>query len=71
MAKSRVTQLNVVSIPRIDLNVAVLSVKVSTLLREEHDLKIDDEYFWSDSNVALSYINNEARKFHVFLANRV
>ena len=35
------------------------------------DLQIDQEYFWTDSQVVLGYINNEARRFHVFVANRV
>lgn len=39
--------------------------------KEELELKIDQEYFWTDSQVVLGYINNEARRFHVFVANRV
>ncbi len=41
------------------------------MLKEELELKIDQEYFWSDSKVVLGYINNEARRFHIFVANRV
>ena len=29
------------------------------------------EHFWTDSRVVLGYINNEARRFHVYVANRV
>ena len=29
------------------------------------------EFFWTDSTVVLGYINNESRRFHVFVANRV
>ena len=29
------------------------------------------EWFWTDSSAVLSYIRNEARRFHVFVANRV
>ena len=32
---------------------------------------MDDEHFWTDSNVVLGYIGNEARRFHTFVANRV
>lgn len=41
------------------------------MLREELELKIDEEYYWTDSKVVLGYINNEARRFHVFVANHV
>ena len=71
LGKARVTPLRQVSIPRLELTAAVLSVKMSSLLRNE--LKYDNiaEYFWSDSKVVLGYIANEARRFHVFVGNRV
>ncbi|KAL6464619.1 hypothetical protein MHYP_G00269360 [Metynnis hypsauchen] len=34
-------------------------------------MKIDKEFFWTDSQVVLAYINNESRRFHVYVANRV
>lgn len=34
-------------------------------------LPIDRKYFWTDSKVVLWYINNEAPRFHVYIANRV
>ena len=71
MAKARVAPQKVVTIPRLELTAAVLSVKMSIFLKEELGLEIDQEYFWTDSRVVLGYINNEARRFHVFVANRV
>lgn len=29
------------------------------------------EYFWTDSQVVLGYINSESKRFKVFVANRV
>ena len=29
------------------------------------------EFFWTDSRVVLGYISNEAKRFHVYVANRV
>ncbi|XP_062600914.1 uncharacterized protein LOC134262527 [Saccostrea cucullata] len=71
IAKARVAPLKVVTIPRLELTAAVLSVKVSLFLKRELNLPINREYFWTDSKVVLGYINNEARRFHVFVANRV
>ena len=71
MGKSRVAPLKVVSIPRLELTAAVVSVKVANLLHQEFDIEISDEIFWTDSKVVLAYIRNEAKRFHTFVANRV
>ena len=49
IGKSRVIPLKFISIPRLELMAAVLSVKISKLLREELDLHVNDEIFWTDS----------------------
>jgi hypothetical protein len=50
-------------------------VKVSKFLKTELDLEQDGdavrEYVWTHSIVVLGYINNEAKRFHIFVANRV
>nr|XP_043906906.1 uncharacterized protein LOC122785246 [Solea senegalensis] len=71
MAKARVAPTKVVSIPRLELSAAVISARMSVMLKTELEMKIDEEFFWTDSQVVLAYINNEARRFHVFVANRV
>lgn len=37
------------------------------MLKEELQVKIDKECFWTDSQVVLAYIHNEAQRFHVFM----
>ncbi|XP_026101642.1 uncharacterized protein LOC113072978 [Carassius auratus] len=71
LAKARVAPSKVTSIPRLELAAAVVSTKVSVMLKGELDIKIDEEVFWTDSKVVLGYINNDARRFHIFVANRV
>lgn len=41
------------------------------MLKAELEMKIEQEFFWTDSQVVLVYINNEARRLHVFVANLV
>ena len=53
--KSRVAP-EYVSIPRLELTFANLSVKVSNMLRRELDIPVTSEEFWSDSHVILGYI---------------
>ena len=41
------------------------------MLKNELDIHVDDEIFWTDSKVVLGYINSDAPRFKVFVANRV
>ena len=49
IGKARVSPLKYVSIPRLELVAATLSVKIALLLREELGIEINKEYFWTDS----------------------
>ena len=41
------------------------------MIRRELDVQIDEEIYYSDSKVVLGYIQNESRRFYVYVANRV
>ena len=69
--RSRVAPVKYVSIPRLELTPATLSVKISMMLKEELDIHISSELFWTDSQVVLGYINNASRRFKTFIANCV
>ena len=71
MAKSRVTPLKPITVPRLELTAAVVSTKVSAFLQKELKYHKIPEVFWTDSKVVLGYISNEVRRFHTFVANRV
>lgn len=71
IAKARVSPTKLTTIPRLELTAAVVSVTVSNMLREELSYASVKEYFWTYSRVVLGYINNDARRFHTFVANRV
>ena len=71
LAKARVAPSKVTSIPRLELSAAVVASRLSAMLHSELDLVVDQEFFWTDSQIVLSYISNEARRFHTFVANRV
>ena len=70
-AKSRVTLLKPVTVPRLELTAAVVSTKVSSFLQKKLSYEDINGFFWTDSKVVLGYISNEARRFHTFVANRV
>jgi len=42
-------------------------------MQRQSELEIKDlqEYYWTDSKVVLGYVNNDAKRFHTFVANRI
>ena len=70
IGKSRVAPLKVITIPRMELTAATLSVKISKVIHRELEFEFQ-EFFWTDSQVVLWYLNNERKRFKVFVANRV
>ena len=71
MGKERVDPKKLVSIPRLELVAAVLSVKISNMIKKELQLQELDEYFWTDSRVVLGYIANDTKAFKTFVVKRV
>ena len=71
MGKTRNTPLKQWSVPRLELQAAVITTRLHLLIREELDLPLVGVTFWSDSLTTLQYIVNERRRFKPFVANRV
>lgn len=71
MAKSRVAPLKPLTLPRLELTAAVVSVRMSLILQSELEYANLTEWFWTDSSVGLGYIANDTGRFHVFVANRI
>ena len=69
--KGRVAPLKGLSIPRLELQAAVVAARVDSMLREQLKLHLGPSTFWVDSEIVLRYIQNESRRFQVFVANRV
>ncbi len=71
IGKARVTPLKQVTIPRLELTAATISARISEFLRAELSYQHVKEYFWTDSKIVLGYVKNEAKRFHIYVANRV
>ena len=71
MAKSHTAPLQFVSVPRLELPAATVAVKMHRLILKEIDLVMSASFFWTNSKITLHYINNEARRFKTYVANRV
>ena len=59
------------TIPKLELEAAVLAARLDKFLRMELSLKIDKSVFWSDSMATLHCIYNSKRKHPVYVAHRI
>ena len=56
---------------RVEMQAAVMAVRLKEHIIQEHELKINSCSFRSDSNILLQWIHSSHRKQQVFVANRV
>ena len=70
MGKSRVKPLKSVTIPRMELTAATVAVRIGTSLKNEISPACDVTYY-TDSTSVLHFLNNEKRRFPIFVANRI
>ena len=71
LGKSRVVPKKFISMPRLELNAVVLSVKTACLLKKDLKLEKIKEWFWTDNRVVICYIKHDSRRFKTFVANSV
>ncbi|XP_067939956.1 uncharacterized protein [Watersipora subatra] len=72
LAKSRVVpSKGIITVPRLELQGAVVATQLHSILKKELNIKVNQEHFWTDSEIVLAYLSNEKKKFHVYVANRV
>ena len=71
VGRSRSSPGRPISIPRLELQAATLSVKMYIMLADELTYKMSKTTFWADSQMTLQYIKNESKLFQTYVANRV
>ena len=71
MAKARVAPLKTVTIPRLELNAAVLAVRMGKTITRELREEFEGVYYWVDSTIVLHYLRNTSSRFVTFVANRI
>ncbi|KXJ69579.1 hypothetical protein RP20_CCG026532 [Aedes albopictus] len=59
------------TIPRFELQAAVLGSRLLNSVIENHDLQVSKRVLWTDSRTVLAWINSDHRKYHQFVGFRV
>ncbi|XP_071088959.1 uncharacterized protein [Haliotis cracherodii] len=70
-AKARVAPLKALTLPRLELQAAVLASRLATTVKQEMTVSFDQVFFLSDSVIVLSWIRGQSRQWKSFVANRV
>ncbi|GFX02184.1 uncharacterized protein TNCV_1750681 [Trichonephila clavipes] len=70
-SKSRVASVKSVTMPRLELCVAVLLAKLMKRIETALQIKTPPMYLWSDSTIILAGIQKEPNLLKTFVANRV
>lgn len=71
VGKSRVAPLKVISVPRLELQAAVLACRLASTVVKEQGLLISSRYLWSDSKTVLKWIHSDPRDFQKFVSHRL
>ena len=70
-AKSRIAQIKGLSIPRLELQAAVLASRIASMVSKELRLPIRLVRFWSDSEIVLKWLASKSRLYSSFVHHRV
>ena len=70
-SKSRVAPLKSVTVPRLELQAALLGARLAKTIIENHNITPCRRVFWCDSTTVLHWINNNTRSYKTYEANRL
>ncbi|CAL8128699.1 unnamed protein product [Orchesella dallaii] len=70
-SKTRVAPLKSTTIPRLELNAAVLLAEVMTNVQQALDINFDKILAFSDSTITLAWINSDPLRWKTYVKNRV
>ncbi|XP_061728378.1 uncharacterized protein LOC133533417 isoform X1 [Cydia pomonella] len=70
-SKTRVSPLKPISIPRLELQGALIASRLAVTIKEFHKKKPLRTFLWTDSRTVLGWLRSDARTYKPFVAHRV
>ncbi|XP_055632443.1 uncharacterized protein LOC129772934 [Toxorhynchites rutilus septentrionalis] len=70
-AKSKVAPLKPLSIPRLELQAAMIGSRLADSICKHISLPISQRFLWLDSATVLAWLRSDSRRYHPFVAFRV
>jgi hypothetical protein len=68
MAKNKIAPFKPLSIPRLELQAALLGARLIRYVKSELEINISEHVYWTDSAVViLSWLKAEPRNHHIFV----
>ena len=71
VGKYRVAPIRATTIPKLELQAALIGLRLVTSIKKFLPLTIEETFFWSDSSTVLQWIGSSHKRLPVFVANRV
>ena len=70
-AKSKVAPLKMLTIPRLELQAAVLGTRLLNSVISMHGLPVAQRFLWTDSATVLAWLQSEQRRYHQYVGFRI
>lgn len=71
VGKTRCAPLKLLSVPRLELQAAVMATRLYNTVCKNHNVDITQTVFWTDSRTVLQWLRSTERRFKPFVAHRV
>lgn len=68
---TRCAPRNILSIPRLERQAAVLAVRLSNTIQSAHECNISRVVYWTDARTVISWVRSQNRRFKPFVAHRI